>query len=203
MPEWFPDWAGQRAVIVASGPSAVQQPVGLVRIRCKVVAINNSWRLAPWADVLYASDAAWWRENDHEGFAGLRVSRSDVSGVRRVRLRDKPGGYHNGMIFDEPGVVGAGGSSGFQAINLAVQFGARDIALVGFDARVDLGVHWHGRHERTGNPTESTAAIWSHHLDAAAPVLAAHGVRVVNCSPVSALTAYPKMNIEQWLGKRR
>ncbi|WP_313666102.1 hypothetical protein [Shinella sp.] len=200
MPDWFPDWSGQRAVIVASGPSAVDQPVDLARDRCKVVAINNSWRLAPWADVLYASDAAWWAANDHGGFAGIKVSRSDVQEVRRVRLRGKPGDYHNDMVFDDPGTIGAGGSSGFQALNLAIQFGARDIALVGFDARVDLGVHWHGRHERTGNPTESTAAMWAHHLDRQVTALAAHGVRVVNCSPVSALTAYPKMELEDWLG---
>jgi len=200
MPDWFHDWSGHRAVIVASGPSAVDQPVDLARDRCKVIAINNSWRLAPWADVLYASDAAWWRENDHGGFCGLRVSRSDVPGVHRVHLRGVEGAYHNDMVFEEPGTIGAGGSSGFQALNLAVQFGARDIALVGFDARVDLGVHWHGRHERTGNPTGSTAAIWAHHLDRQAGALAAHGVRVVNCSSVSALTAYPKMELEDWLG---
>lgn len=201
MPDWFPDWGGQRAVVVASGPSAVDQPVDLARDRCKVVAINNSWRLAPWADVLYASDAAWWRENPTD-FTGLRISRSDVEGAHRVFLRGVEGSYYNDMIFDDPGVVGAAGSSGFQAINLAIQFGARDIALVGFDARVDRGVHWHGSHVRTANPDEGTAAMWAYHLNRQADFLRSHGVELTVCGH-SALTAYPNMNLEQWLNKRR
>lgn len=199
IPTWFPDWRGQRCVIVASGPSAVEQPIDLAHGRARCVAVNNSWRLAPFADVLYASDAAWWRENDHAGFGGLRVSRSDVDGVLRVAIRDKGHPLRDVMHFDTPGVIGAGGCSGFQALNLAAQFGATDIALVGFDARVDNGVHWHGNHERTGNPTRWTAAIWAANLDAAASVLAGRGIRVVNCSPVSALTAYEKMGLEEWL----
>ncbi len=198
MTNLLPDWTDQRAVIVASGPSAVEQPIDLARGAAKVVAINNSWRLAPWADMLYASDAAWWRAHE-PAFDGLRVSRSDVDGVVRVAIRDKDHPRRDVMQFDELGLIGAGGCSGFQALNLVAQMGATDIALVGFDARVDNGVHWHGRHELTGNPTRWTAATWARNLDAAAPVLAARGIRVVNCSPVSALTAYEKMGLEEWL----
>jgi hypothetical protein len=104
------------------------------------------------------------------------------------------------MQLDTPGLIGAGGCSGFQALNLVAQFGATDIALVGFDARVDNGVHWHGKHKRTGNPTRWTAAAWVANLDAAASALSARGIRVVNCSPVSALTAYEKTGLEEWLG---
>jgi hypothetical protein len=199
MPSWFPDWSGQRCMIVASGPSALEQPVYEAKGVVRAIAINNSWRLAPWADALYASDAAWWRENDHAGFAGLKVSRSDVPGVHKVNLRGQRGAWYDHMIFDEPGTLGAGGSSGFQALNLAVQFGALDIALVGYDARVDNGIHWHGRHERTSNPTEAMAAAWAMYLDRAAKPLADAGVRVVNCSPVSALEAYQKMGLSEWL----
>jgi hypothetical protein len=199
-PTWYPDWHGQRAVIVASGPSAVEQPIDLVHGLARCVAINNSWRLAPFADVLYASDEAWWRENDHAGFAGLRVSRSDVDGVLRVAIRDRGRPRRDEMQLDTPGLIGAGGCSGFQALNLVAQFGATDIALVGFDARVDNGVHWHGKHKRTGNPTRWTAAAWVANLDAAASALSARGIRVVNCSPVSALTAYEKTGLEEWLG---
>lgn len=203
MPDWFPSWHGERAIIVASGPSAVEQPIDLARGRTKVVVVNNSWQLAAWADVLYASDTDWWRENDHAGFAGLKVSRSEWRGVERVHLRGEPGRYHNDLIFDESGVVGSGGSSGFQALNLAIQFGARDIALVGFDARVDLGCHWHGCHATTLNPTEGTAAMWAYHLDRQANALIAAGILVTNCSSTSSLTAFPKTTLEHWLNHRR
>lgn len=201
MPSWFPDWSGQRCVIIASGPSAVEQPIYEAEGAVRCIAVNNSWQLAPWSDVLYASDAAWWSENDHAGFAGLKVSRSAVDGVHKVSLRGSRGAWHDHMIFDEPGTLGAGGSSGFQALNLAAQFGARDIALIGYDARVDHGLHWHGRHERTSNPTEGTAANWAMNLDRAAGALADAGVRVVNCSPASALVAYAKMDLTEWLAR--
>lgn len=186
-------------MIVASGPSALKQPIYEAQGLTRAITVNNSWRLAPWSDALYASDAEWWRENDHAGFGGLKVSRSDVTGVHRVKLRGSRGSWHDHMIFDELGTLGAGGSSGFQALNLAVQFGSRDIALVGFDARIDRGLHWHGRHERTCNPTESTAATWAMCLDRAAVDLTAEGARVVNCSSESALAAYPKTSLRDWL----
>ncbi|WP_143531648.1 hypothetical protein [Xaviernesmea oryzae] len=101
----------------------------------------------------------------------------------------------------EPGVVGAGGHGGFAAIDLAYQFGARDIALVGYDMRIDNGVHWHGKHDvgKRWNPTRMTAALWRENTDRQADRLREHGARVVNCSPVSALRNYEKISLEKWL----
>lgn len=102
------------------------------------------------------------------------------------------------VLTDEVGIVGDGGNSGFQAINLAVQFGAARILLVGFDMRVDLGVHWHGRHGAgLGDPSEMNVSNWRRILDAAAPRFAELGVEVINCSPISALTGYPVMNFSE------
>lgn len=195
-PAWFPDWSGERAVIIASGPSAKDAPLWLTKGRVRVIAINNSWRLAPWADALYACDREWWETGAGDGFKGLKISPAEWPGVHRVGLAGYEGAWSNDMQFDEPGVIGAGAGSGFQALNLAVQFGCRRIALVGFDARVDRGLHWHGAHEGgLKNPMLCTAALWARYLDAAAPALKARGVDVVNCSPVSAVTAYRKASL--------
>lgn len=97
-------------------------------------------------------------------------------------------------------VIGWGGNSGFQAVNLAAHFGVRRIVLVGFDMQLRTGIHWHGRHGRgLNNPTRHNVERWRRVLDQAAPALAALGVEVVNVSPVSALTAYPKMSLEEAL----
>lgn len=191
-PSWFPDWSGEQVVIIGSGPSAQEQPIHLIKGRARVIAINNSWRLAPWADALYACDQAWWQTGAGDEFDGLKISRSEHPGVQKVELaRDDSGAWLNEMVFHRPGIIGAGAGSGFQALNLAVQFGARRIALVGLDCRVDQGLHWHGAHGgQLSNPTCVTAALWTKYLDDAAPALEARGVEVVNCSPVSALTAY-------------
>lgn len=104
------------------------------------------------------------------------------------------------MAFDRFGVLGAGGNSGFQAVNLAAQAGAKQILLVGFDYSLARGVHWHGRHVAgLNNPSAKNVAAWAADLDRAAPLLASLGVDVVNCSPHSSLRAYPVRPLEDCL----
>lgn len=104
------------------------------------------------------------------------------------------------ILVDEPGLVGHGGNSGFQALNLAIQFGARRIALVGFDMRLDRGLHWHGPHGRAlHNPNERALMRWRRAFAASAPEIAAMGITVVNANPASALTCFPFGTIEDVL----
>ena len=104
------------------------------------------------------------------------------------------------MLFDKVGEIGWGGNSGFHAINLAAQFGATKIILVGFDMRVDRGQHFFGPHSYTKErPSQANVDRWRPILDRQAPKLESRGIKVINCSPVSALTAYPKMSLEDAL----
>lgn len=115
-----------------------------------------------------------------------------------------PGEGYEGCnrIITAPGYIGAGGNSGFQAINLAVQLGARRIVLVGFDMRVDNGVHWHGEHRtELGNPGLDNVIKWRRILDEAAGDLAGMGIEIINASACSALTAYPIMSLEKALNR--
>lgn len=205
-PYWWPDWRARPCVIVASGPSAGEAPIAQAQGRAYVLTINNSWALAPWADALYASDLAWWQANGGVSqFRGLKVCRHPEApnifpDVRFVRMARCNGRWRDEMVLDEPYTIGAGGNSGFQALNLAVRFGAKVIILVGYDMRVDRGTHWHGNHEGgLNNPDAPLVAIWREHLDKAAPSLANASVTVINTSPVSALTAYPKMSFSEAL----
>lgn len=104
------------------------------------------------------------------------------------------------ILLDQAGILGDGGNSGFQAINLAVQCGATKLILVGFDMRLDLGVHWHGKHGRgLNNPTVKNLARWRGIIDGCAARLAELGVIVINASAVSALEAFPKMSLTEAL----
>jgi hypothetical protein len=152
--------------------------------------------------VLYGCDGAWWKARDGvPGFAGLKLSQDSAAcarfhDVHHVRLAEPD----PGITVAEPGVIGGGGNSGFQALNLAVQFGAREIVLVGFDMHVGAGVHWHGRHgPGLNNPDAHNTARWRATLDAQAGRLADLGIRVINASPNSALTAFPKTPLEDAL----
>lgn len=173
--------------------------------RAAVLAINNSWQLCPWADALYAADGTWWRDHydrlEPGGFAGLKLTQDAGTAVRRADVFLLDLKHVHRLLFERPGEIGSGGNSGFQALNAALQFGARDIALVGFDLALDRGLHWHADHKGT-NPSAKSLAEWRDRLDAAAPLLRSIGARVVNCAPHSALTAYPKASLQEFLEEK-
>lgn len=198
--EW-PDWRGETAVIVATGPSASGQPLDAARGRARFIAIKASWRLAPWADALYGVDKAWWLANQGApGFVGRRFCPSptackvfqDVTLVRLVARAE--------ILTEEIGKVGCGlrsggGHSGFQAINLAVQFGATRIVLVGFDMTLANGAHWHDDYRGVAKPDAGRVKTWREALDCCASQFEKLGVKVINASHRSALKNYPKAGL--------
>jgi len=178
------------------------------------LAVNNSWQLCPWADVLYACDFSWWRLNRGvPEFSGLKISQHgsckyhfpDIKLVQCVRSSEAH--KSDTIRTDKKGVIGWGRNGGFQALNLAVQFGSKKIVLVGFDMTLAHGLHWHGKHptmiktnngQQRGlfNPRDKQVGEWRKAMDGAKAVLDRLGVTVINCSQVSALKAYPKMKFE-------
>lgn len=106
--------------------------------------------------------------------------------------------HRDEILLDEVGLVGSGGNSGFQALNLAVQFGAKRIILFGFDMNDRSGVHWYGRNAwpLANNPNHDNFRRWIAAFEGAAPVLEALGVEVINASPNSAIKAFPRRSIE-------
>jgi hypothetical protein len=155
-------------------------------------------------DVVYGCDAAWWRfRRGLPEFNGLKIcyagnGLADFPDIRRVKI---PHAGVDDLLFDEIGTIGAGGNSGFQALNLAVQFGARKIVLVGFDMTDRSGVHWYGRNRwpMSNNPADHNFKRWIGAFEKAAPVLGQMGVEVVNASPHSALQCFPKKSIAEAL----
>lgn len=202
-PEWFQDWSGEACAVVASGPSVTRDAVESFRGRCRVVVVNNGYLLAPWADVLYAADGRWW--NVHQAarsFAGMKVTPDKPSsakyGLNLVELVTA-GEAEENKICLKSGTIGRGGNGGFQAMNLALQFGARRILLVGFDFS---GEHWHGPHPaELRNPRPGTLERWAATLDAQAAELERIGADVVNASPVSVLRNFRKVKIEEALSE--
>lgn len=111
------------------------------------------------------------------------------------------------MQFAVPGMLGGGGNSGFQCVNLLAQMGVAQIALIGLDMSSRDARHWHGTAwpwSPPGRRLEKRALErWQRDMDAAAPMLKRRGVDVVNCSAISALTAFRRapLNevIDTWL----
>lgn len=160
--------------------------------------VNTTWVLTPWADVLYASDLKWWESEAGQGaiagFPGLKVSHDAAAcqryDLRKVYLREVADGILSNEIDTVPPYIGAAGNSGFQALNLAYHFGAATILLLGFDMH---GEHWHGPHPAgMNNAGKEQFENWAPHFAAARTRLDALGVRVVNCTPGSALEAFER-----------
>jgi hypothetical protein len=63
-PDWYLDWSGREVAIIASGPSAKKSGYAALRDRMPVIAIKENIELAPWADVVYGCDAAWWKKRN-------------------------------------------------------------------------------------------------------------------------------------------
>lgn len=195
--QWFPDWTGGICAVIASGAAANESDAAALKGRGRILVINNSFRLAPWADALYAADGRWWElYPDARRFEGIKITSDSVAAKRR-KLHCVEVEQTHAILVEPSGRIGHGGHGGFQGLNLAIQFGARRIALLGFDL---CGQHWHEKHpEPLRNPDDSSLEKWRKCLDGQAPRLAVMGIEVINCSPTSALTAFRRMNIRDAL----
>jgi len=195
------DWHNQTAVIIASGPGLTKEQVGHVKAvgGVKVIAINRSFEIAPWADVIYMGDLQAWKayvKQVRKVCPGASLWTCDHQAETHYQLNRMKGVNRPGLGLN---VLHTGGNSGHQAINLAFLFGCRRILLLGFTMRVIDGCkHWHPDH-----PAPLTQVVlpdeWRHKFTKMADDLKAHGCSVLNCDPLSALTCFPMSTIEEEL----
>lgn len=176
------DWSGETVVIVGSGPSVRATNFELVR-KHRVIAINLSWRLAPWADILYGSDGIFWTQ--YKGvpkFSGRKFTSSPYAADR----------------FDLELVFTSGNNSGIRAIWFAAELGASRIVLVGFDMHARQGSHWHENYdEPLRNPGDSEMRVWGMEYALYRKKFAA--LDIVNCTPNSALTCFKQLPLNEAL----
>lgn len=198
-------WPGETVIVAATGPSLTPEVAALCRLPwLPTIVVNDAVRLLPWADVLYACDGPWWAA--HKGvpeFAGEKWSTHDdgtndksaISPRYALRLVQGKGGD---TFSRDPAVLHYGSNSGFQAIGLAILFGARRIVLVGFDMQAVAGRrHFFGDHRPPlRNSLDYRAMVPKFHN--AAKHLGPD-VEIVNANPASAITCWPRMTIDQAL----
>lgn len=199
MPKWTvpPMWAGKTVAILATGPSLTPQQATQVRAakslhpdRLAAVAVSDAFRLAPWADLLYSADSAWWNVHAQEAlkFQGQKVSVAVGLGRHVFRLEQ---GLPMG--FDErPDTLATGGNSGYQAVHLAIHARAARVLLLGFDMTGARGAHFFGSHPAPlRNTIEDSYAKWRERFKA----LSGRGTEILNCTPGSALDCFPRADL--------
>jgi hypothetical protein len=195
------EWAGETAFILAGGPSLRGFDAEVLRGRGRVIAINNSFLLAPWADVLYYADRSWWLAHRAEAlpvFSGpYRVSiGTSEDGTRRLRTTGVSG------LEQNPAALKHGSNSGYQAIGLAYHFGAARIVLLGYDMHVDgTRTHWHDGHPNhtLASQAKALAEIFLPRFASLVEPLKAAGIEVLNATPGSALTCWPMVSLAEVL----
>lgn len=191
------DWSGETVVCAASGPSLTAEDVDYVRGKAKLVVVNTTFRLAPWADVMYAADLSFWNQYGAEiarVFHGERwtcAERAHRDFDCRL-IRTTPG---NGFSLVKDRIT-TGGNSGYQAVHLAALWGAKRIVLIGYDMQRTGGQeHWHGPHEgglRNGRNYD----FWVRRFEPLARDLKKRGVEVVNCTRKTALKCFQRDTLE-------
>lgn len=164
------------AIIIATGPSMSQAIADYAIGKGLVIVVSDAYKLAPKADALVSSDAAWWAANPEAlAFEGEKYSAADVKGVTRETT------------------LGTGSNSGLLAMLIAHKKGAERILLCGFDMH---GSHYFGKHpEGLKNTTAARFEVFKNQFARWKP----KGVTISNCTVGSALRCYPFADLKEQL----
>lgn len=208
-PKWPLNWQGETAVIAATGPSLSESQVNAVRRARKyhaqtinLIAVNDAGlaRRAPLsfpdADVLYAADWQWWNYY-RPNFAGIKVSAKapehQVDDLIQVEVETSAG---NALPSTNEKLV-SGGHSGYQALQIALNAGVNRVILLGFDCGAIGGKKTSIENREPEFVKGSPFASWVEHYNAIPG--AYKGREILNASADSAITAFPKISIEEIL----
>lgn len=204
-------WPGETVICIASGPSLTQEDVASVRGNARVIAVNDGIRWSKeFADVLYSSDRNFWPHyKGMPDFHGLKFGLGSNVGMRNPfpGLPDIQVLRYTGVegLELEPDGLRCGRNSGAAAIGLAMHLGAVRVLLLGYDCgRGSSGqAHFFGDHP-VGLNTTSQAMFdkFRRMFDTLVEPLSEAGVEVINCSRETALTAFPRMPLEDALATR-
>lgn len=217
-----PAWQGRTVVCIASGPSLTESQLRAIEAAraadaLRVIAINDQYLVAPWADACYFADARWWKRHEagferrwdwarfsakevaaaRAAFRGQWISITNGDEIKRddVYVLKNAGG--DGLSLD-PGGICTGSNSGYQAINVAVLAGAKRVLLVGYDMQyAGERTHSHDGHEHRQHV--SVYHEFAVRFGTMAPALEQLGVAVLNCTPRSRITAFPHADLVEAL----
>lgn len=212
-----PRWSDRPVVVAASGPSLTSEIAHkLGRLKTAgaitVIAVNDAVYPLWFADALYSCDEKWWDEHQGvPGFPGEKwsshgsiVENNKIAAAGRYGLNLVRGAHGEGFSAD-PALIYYGSNAGFQAINIAIHGAAPLIALVGFDMRATVGRrHFFGDHpgrlhrEKNASELDRYFRQFIREFEIAARSIPP-GVRIVNCTPGSALRCFEPMDLDHAL----
>lgn len=192
---------GGTILCVASGPSLTREDAEFARDKVHATIVTNTtFRLVPWAHIVYAADFIWWEQHLPE------IKRMSIPGelwtcsvqaARQYRLNFIRGEVGREGLSRDASRIHTGTNSGYQAIGLAFHLGARRIILLGYDfQRTNGRSHWHGDHTgKCHNHMDFKLAL--SRIPRLAIDLQSEGVEVVNCSRETAIKSFRRSTIQE------
>lgn len=135
-------------LILATGPTSKKFGVDLFRGKAFVIAVNDAYRLCPWADMIYACDYDWWCFHAAyvRGLQGEKVTlRHDVNIPVIGGVREVPAIKFPRRGFSAGPEIFMGHNSGYQALQIAAGL-SNKIWLAGFDMGATGNTHFFGDH---------------------------------------------------------
>lgn len=166
-----------------------------------VIGVNGAFLLGNWVDMCFFGDKSWYFRNakalnDYKGLIIGCPEFLQVQGWQNLGIKylQKANGKTYG-ISEDPTKVCWNMNSGSAAISLAYNTGCKRIILLGFDMDVNPQgkSHWHGLYE-----AKKTQPFHKHLIgfDQIASDAKRLGVEIINASPTSKITQFPKINVK-------
>lgn len=200
-----PIFQGQAVVICAGGPSLrgfdFRRLSGL-----NTVAINRAHEFIPDAKILWWSDARYWRRARETLMAHSAPYKATchLDYYPQDAVPDSVHVYRMTGVngFDEdPYCLRSGNNSAFAALHLVAHMRPRLIVLLG----IDMGhgphgeSHFHDGHGETYHRPDLMRNYMLPHFGSLAKPLADRSIEVINASPNSAVTCWPRCTIDAGL----
>lgn len=152
--------------------------------------------MAPFADAIYAMDRKWWNEYGWKIESDAELWTTNPTAAHLYKLNLIPSKSGGGMST-EAGKITQGGNSGYQAVTLAIHFGASRVILLGYDMQAGIKLHWHKDHgSNLGNPVPARMKRWREWF---AELAKQSPSEIVNVSRETALTCFPRMSLRDCL----
>lgn len=212
-------WEGKAVVCIATGPSLTAAQIETVRRAreadaVRVIAINDAFLLAPFADVLFFADTkkfyGWYEQGLARAWPWTRFDAAQTQRAfaefrgQKCTVRDKAGGVFTLKVSgttglsENPGGLHTGQNGGHMALNLAFLSGGKPILLLAYDGkRGPRGEeHGFGKHPDKSEPPYLEMA---QNMRGTVKQLNAAGAAVFNCTPGSAVDCFPRKSLDECL----
>ena len=199
----------QQVISGAASPSAYSPYMKDIH-SCHVIAVNMAYKIGDWIDMVIFGDQGYFlkEKNNLADFPGIKVSVTPAArDIPWVRYIPRDTSHPKGITTNSK-AISWNLNTGAAAINLAAHLGAKRIILLGFDMKLGKGnmQHWHNLYQKGPVIEKDIRRMkklpFDRHLSCF-PAIAADakklGITILNASPDSAITAFPKVTVKEIL----